>query len=408
MHMKLLSIIAAGLLLMMPISTASIVRVAVVGGGPAGCFLSKELAASSKFAVTLFDAGRKPGGRTSTRLHKHHGEKYCFDHGAQYISPKSDVFKKIVKSWELKGIVDVWNGAVGRSNGEGHKIEPLNFDCEHYVGVPTMGSLCEKILSSIEIEKKFGVQVCIQPSSNNDGWCIIKEGSETSLGTYDWVVCTDRTMAAKGQLPSSVDEAFTNEVQASVISVPSLACMMVLDSSVSTLLEEKLGYDSIRIDQHPILSWVSNCSSKPEQKREDGKSCWTIQANPTFSKSLILEVEEDMCGASAKEIRSVIAKECEIPLYTAFMQLVEDHLCMQRGSLADTKPVFLRGHRWGAAFPSGYMRTSSSGDGDEPFFIDPKAKFIAIGDYFDEKGGRIESAYLSALSGAKAIISNAA
>ena len=64
----------------------------VIGSGISGATIANLL--SKKNSVDLFDKARGPGGRSSyKRLDKIRG----FDHGTQYISPKSIHFKKFIK-----------------------------------------------------------------------------------------------------------------------------------------------------------------------------------------------------------------------------------------------------------------------------------------------------------------------
>ena len=65
----------------------------VVGSGISGATIANLL--SKRYSVDLFDKARSPGGRSSfKRLDKVKG----FDHGTQYISPKSIQFKRFIKS----------------------------------------------------------------------------------------------------------------------------------------------------------------------------------------------------------------------------------------------------------------------------------------------------------------------
>ena len=61
---------------------SSPVRVAVVGGGLAGLTAASRLARGG-CAVTVYETGRGPGGRTSTRRAGPDGSGWQFDHGAQ-------------------------------------------------------------------------------------------------------------------------------------------------------------------------------------------------------------------------------------------------------------------------------------------------------------------------------------
>ena len=57
--------------------------------------------------MVLFDKARGPGGRASFKRVK---GKTGFDHGTQYISPKTNEFKKFTKSLIKKKILKIWSG----------------------------------------------------------------------------------------------------------------------------------------------------------------------------------------------------------------------------------------------------------------------------------------------------------
>ena len=62
---------------------------------------------SKKYSVDVYDKARGPGGRSSNKkLNKNES----FDHGVQYISPKSIQFKRFIKSLISKKIVKKWTG----------------------------------------------------------------------------------------------------------------------------------------------------------------------------------------------------------------------------------------------------------------------------------------------------------
>jgi predicted NAD/FAD-dependent oxidoreductase len=80
-------------------------RYCVIGSGISGATIANLL--SKKNSVVLFDKARGPGGRSSfKRLDKAKG----FDHGTQYISPKSLTFKKFINILIKKKILKNWSG----------------------------------------------------------------------------------------------------------------------------------------------------------------------------------------------------------------------------------------------------------------------------------------------------------
>ena len=77
----------------------------VIGSGISGATIANLL--SKKHSVDLFDKARGLGGRSSfKRLDKKKG----FDHGTQYISPKTPMFKKFIKELIIKKVLKNWKG----------------------------------------------------------------------------------------------------------------------------------------------------------------------------------------------------------------------------------------------------------------------------------------------------------
>jgi predicted NAD/FAD-dependent oxidoreductase len=120
--------------------------VAVVGGGIAGLTCASRLAQSG-CQVTVYETGRGPGGRTSTRQTRDpekHG--WQWDHGAQYITCKAPAFQDVVEEWRAAGCVAEWTGrfgvldaATGRFTLE--EEEEGGKKTERWVGTPGMSAI---------------------------------------------------------------------------------------------------------------------------------------------------------------------------------------------------------------------------------------------------------------------------
>ncbi len=85
--------------------------IAVVGAGIVGLAAARELQGPGAH-VTVFDKGRRVGGRTSTRQSR---SDIAFDHGAQYFTVKDGRFRAQVTAWQDAGIVAEWKGKIGRA-----------------------------------------------------------------------------------------------------------------------------------------------------------------------------------------------------------------------------------------------------------------------------------------------------
>ena len=90
----------------------------IIGSGISGATIANLL--SKKNSVVLFDKARGPGGRASFKRVK---GKTGFDHGTQYISPKTNEFKKFTKSLIKKKILKIWSGKHVFLNSKKKKIK---------------------------------------------------------------------------------------------------------------------------------------------------------------------------------------------------------------------------------------------------------------------------------------------
>ena len=76
----------------------------VLGSGVAGSTIANLL--SKKYSVHVFDKARGPGGRSSNKRFK---KNFIFDHGVQYISPKSKSFMKYIQKLYKNKILKSWD-----------------------------------------------------------------------------------------------------------------------------------------------------------------------------------------------------------------------------------------------------------------------------------------------------------
>ena len=77
----------------------------IIGSGISGATIANSL--SKKFSLDVYDKARGAGGRSSNKkLNKNES----FDHGVQYISPKSIQFKSFIKDLINKKILKNWLG----------------------------------------------------------------------------------------------------------------------------------------------------------------------------------------------------------------------------------------------------------------------------------------------------------
>ena len=96
------------------------VDVLIIGAGLSGLMAAHTLI-DSGYTVQLIDKGRSVGGRLATRRV---GEGVA-DHGAQFFTVRTDLFRSYVEKWLEKGLIHVWgtgwsDGSLKRTAGDGH------------------------------------------------------------------------------------------------------------------------------------------------------------------------------------------------------------------------------------------------------------------------------------------------
>ena len=77
----------------------------IIGSGISGATIANSL--SKKYSLDIYDKARGAGGRSSNKKFK---QKLSFDHGVQYISPKTITFKRFIKKLISKKILKKWTG----------------------------------------------------------------------------------------------------------------------------------------------------------------------------------------------------------------------------------------------------------------------------------------------------------
>lgn len=264
-------------------------RVAIVGAGVAGLACANGLA-DRGCDVTLFDKGKRPGGRLSTLVL----ENRAWDFGAQYFTARDPEFVSCLAGWEADGVVSRW-----RTYAE-----------EVWVGRPTMASLISHQCSRHEV--RFGFQVK-SASRTSSGWHLT--GSDTIEGPFEAVV-----VAVPAEQAASLIGVHDLKMACEAASIRSAPCWTVMIE----LRHRLLGTPDTFRTSGPI-AWCARNASKPGRT---GRECWILQASADWSRD---NLERDQAEVAAD-------------LFAIFSELVSN--------TAGT-PLFLKAHRWRFALPFG-------------------------------------------------------
>ena len=328
-------------------------RIAVIGAGVAGLSCGRTLG-DHGLSVEVFDKGRGPGGRASTRRSR---EGYAFDHGAQYFTVRDEVLRRHLEAWQQQGVAAEWTPRVGGVDADEVDLDSSN-TTKRYVGVPGNDAICDHLAT--DLEPRYETEVVELVGDDDGGWRLRFDGSEESA-PFDAVVITAPAPQAAALLKSEAPE-LAAEV-ASVEFRPTWALMVAFDAPLS------IDADALFINDGP-LGWIARDTSKPGRRGVDN---WVAHATPQWS--------EEHLDHSAAEVR----------------QLMMDALSSIAGRFGASlpEPEFVRAHRWrfARAAPPLERGVLAAPEG---------AGLYVCGDWL--AGSRIEGAFMSGIATAGRIL----
>ncbi|MEO1312018.1 MAG: FAD-dependent oxidoreductase [Pseudomonadota bacterium] len=257
-------------------------QVAVVGGGMAGLACARRLVAAGA-DVSVFDKGRGPGGRMSSRR----TEIGRFDHGAQYMTARSDGFRDAMTGWIAAGVAAEWRGRFG-VHGDGAVMEePVREP--RFVGAPRMNAIVAHEAEALGV--RFGVEIS-ELARSDRGWRLSsKEGD--AVGEFDAVVAAVPAEQA-AQLLKAVP-ALATEAEAAR-SAPCWAAMFGYDAPLDC------GFDAVKSKSGPI-AWLAREGAKPG--RDAGERV-VVHASPDWSAAHLELQPEEIAGRLAAALSELI------------------------------------------------------------------------------------------------------
>jgi predicted NAD/FAD-dependent oxidoreductase len=314
----------------------------VLGSGVAGSTIANLL--SKKYSVHVFDKARGPGGRSSNKRFKNN---LSFDHGVQYISPKSKSFIKYIHKLYKNKILKSWD-----DNHLDFTFEKKPFS-KKYIGRKANNDLVKYNLKNIKqsftspIEKinfkKFFWEITLKNKSKYQFKSLI-------------VTCPFPQLKklAKNYLDKTI-------LKLKVQMQPNITVMIALKN------QKKLPISSIKFNDD-VLAWAANENSKNRFK--SNINLWTLQATLRWSKKTINKYKND---------KSIMNQ-----LITRFIKLT---------GFEKNKIIFKRIHGWKYSY--NYEKTSYLS------IWNKKINLGVCGDWFN--GPKVENAWLSANDLAKKI-----
>ena len=231
----------------------------IVGSGIAGSTIANLL--SKKYSVEIFDKARGPGGRASNRRYK---KDLRFDHGLQYISPKSKEFIRFILDLEKKKILKKWQG-----NHLDFTFEKKD-ELPKYIGVKGNNAIPKYLIKNI----KANFQSLVTNIKFNDNYWEITINNKDKINfknliltcPYPQLINLCSKYLPKKFINSKIDMA------------PNITVMLSYKS------KSKLGINSIKFNDDK-LAWAANENSK--ERFKSNETLWTLQYTEKYSKKII-------------------------------------------------------------------------------------------------------------------------
>jgi renalase len=227
-------------------------RIGIVGAGMGGLSCAEGWM-NRQHDVALFDKGRGPGGRMSTRRLATSAGEACFDHGAQYFTVRDAAFRRRFDAWSSQGAAAPWPSA----------------GSETFVGVPAMNSPLRQMSEGQSVR---WTSVVMRIESVGRGWRLVLDAGE-AIDVDIAVVATPAEQAA------ALLASIAPHLAARALAAPSEPCwttMLAFSEPVAVAEDCWRG--------RGIVGWAIRNSSKPGRT---GPESWVVQAGPAWSKTHI-------------------------------------------------------------------------------------------------------------------------
>ena len=231
-------------------------KIAMIGAGLSGLACATRLA-QAKHVVTVYDKGRRPGGRMAVRSVGTARGAVSFDHGAPYFTARDPGFLFEVERWAREGTVASWPSA----------------GVDAWVGTLGMNAPALALAAALDVQSSVRIEALRRDRSS---WEVVSGGGAT--GPFDAVVLALPAEQARA-LIAPWDTAM--EAAAQVQSEPCWTAMASFEDRVSIL------EDVIR--HRGVIDFAGRNSAKPGRS---GPECWVIHATTEWSRSHLEEPAE--------------------------------------------------------------------------------------------------------------------
>ena len=265
-------------------------RVAVIGAGPAGLACARSLH-DAGLPVVVFDKGRGPGGRLSTRRDGPHR----FDHGAQYVTTRDPQVSRWFAAWEAAGLLVPWAPRVA---GPGEPAAPPRG--RWLVAQPGMNALVQHLAAGLDVRFGLRVDAVAAPA----GGFSLRGEDGADLGSFDRVIVA---VPAPQAVPLLAVAPALAAAAAARPMVPNHTVMLRLPPGFDP------GFDVWRAPDGP-LAWACRGGSRPGRP-EDG--VWVLQSHAAWAADHLEDDAAEVIAALWGAFAAAVGPGAPAPLSTA-------------------------------------------------------------------------------------------
>ena len=266
---------------------------AIIGAGMAGLACAESLSTAGH-AVALFDKGRGPGGRMSTRRLATPLGEASFDHGAQYFTARDLGFRQTVAAWHALGVAEPW----------------ARLSEDAWVGTPGMNAVVKHMACAHDVSWDHLVAGIVRRGRQ---WWLAGAGGET--GPFDGVVLAIPAEQAAPML--SLHDFALARTALNARSLPCWTGMYVFDRVVHEL--------PVVIRTGGAIAWATCNSAKPGRS---GPEAWVVQGDASWTEPRLELTPEAIAPALLATLATMMG--CTLP-----------------------EPVAAQAHRWRYALAPG-------------------------------------------------------
>ena len=314
----------------------------ILGSGVAGSTIASLL--KKRYSVHVIEKARGPGGRASNKKLK---KNFNFDHGVQYISPKSQIFTKYINKLVKKKLIKKWEG-----NHLDFTLEK-KIKSNKFIGKKANNDFIKYQLK--KIKQTFNRQI-IKIERKNKIWEVTL--NDKSKYFYKSIILTCPFPQLKKLAKKYLEKKMIN---LDIRMEPNITTMIAIKN------QNLAPVSSLKFNDN-ILAWASHENSK--KRFNTTSSLWTLQSTTSWATKMINKYKKD--------------KKIENILVSKFIDLT---------GYKKNKIIFKKTHGWKYSYNLKRSPYKS--------YWNNKLKIGVCADWFI--GPKVESAWLSANDLAKKI-----